>query len=35
VRRFIQHTAGLIKFGGKDTDGDGVYDKDDVQKLLV
>ncbi|MFD2915247.1 OmpA family protein [Psychroserpens luteus] len=26
-----QHTVGLaIKFGGKDTDGDGVYDKDDA-----
>jgi OOP family OmpA-OmpF porin len=26
-----QHTLGLaIKFGGKDTDGDGVYDKDDA-----
>jgi len=26
----FQHAAGLvIKFGGKDTDGDGVYDKDD------
>jgi outer membrane protein OmpA-like peptidoglycan-associated protein len=26
----FQHTAGLIfKFGGKDTDGDGIYDKDD------
>ncbi|MBF2707406.1 OmpA family protein [Flavobacterium soyangense] len=27
----IQHTAGLtFKFGGKDTDGDGIYDKDDA-----
>jgi len=27
----FQHTAGLVfKFGGKDTDGDGVYDKDDA-----
>jgi outer membrane protein OmpA-like peptidoglycan-associated protein len=27
----FQHTAGLtFKFGGKDTDGDGVYDKDDA-----
>jgi outer membrane protein OmpA-like peptidoglycan-associated protein len=27
----FQHTAGLvIKFGGKDTDGDGIYDKDDA-----
>ena len=26
----FQHTAGIIfKFGGKDTDGDGIYDKDD------
>lgn len=26
----FQHTAGiLIKFGGKDSDGDGIYDKDD------
>ena len=26
-----QHTVGLsIKFGGKDTDGDGIYDKDDA-----
>jgi hypothetical protein len=27
----------VFKFGGKDTDGDGIYDKDDalVQKLLV
>ncbi|MGL2992650.1 OmpA family protein [Flavobacterium sp. TSSA_36] len=26
-----QHTAGLVfKFGGKDTDGDGIYDKDDA-----
>ncbi|MFV8374842.1 OmpA family protein [Flavobacterium sp. LB1P62] len=28
---YFQHTAGLIfKFGGKDTDGDGIYDKDDA-----
>jgi outer membrane protein OmpA-like peptidoglycan-associated protein len=27
----LQHTAGLtFQFGGKDTDGDGVYDKDDA-----
>ena len=27
----FQHTAGIVfKFGGKDTDGDGVYDKDDA-----
>jgi outer membrane protein OmpA-like peptidoglycan-associated protein len=27
----LQHTAGIIfKFGGKDTDGDGVYDKNDA-----
>ncbi len=27
----FQHTVGLVfKFGGKDTDGDGVYDKDDA-----
>ncbi len=31
VRSHFQHTAGVIfKFGGKDTDGDGVYDKDDA-----
>ncbi|AWH84264.1 cell envelope biogenesis protein OmpA [Flavobacterium album] len=30
VPRHIQHFAGLtFKFGGKDTDGDGIYDKDD------
>ena len=30
-RSVFQHTAGLIfKFGGKDTDGDGIYDKDDA-----
>jgi hypothetical protein len=23
----FQHTAGYFKFGGKDTDGDGIYDK--------
>jgi len=28
--RHFQHSAGvLVKFGGKDTDGDGIYDKDD------
>lgn len=27
---YFQHSAGIVvKFGGKDTDGDGVYDKDD------
>jgi outer membrane protein OmpA-like peptidoglycan-associated protein len=27
----FQHTAGVVlKFGGKDTDGDGIYDKDDA-----
>ncbi len=27
----FQHSAGLVvKFGGKDTDGDGIYDKDDA-----
>jgi OOP family OmpA-OmpF porin len=31
VRSHFQHTAGLVfKFGGKDTDGDGIYDKDDA-----
>ncbi|MFY0482543.1 OmpA family protein [Flavobacterium sp. PLA-1-15] len=31
VRSHVQHFAGLtFKFGGKDTDGDGVYDKDDA-----
>ena len=31
VQNHFQHTAGLVfKFGGKDTDGDGVYDKDDA-----
>ena len=31
VRSHFQHTAGIVfKFGGKDTDGDGVYDKDDA-----
>ncbi|MHC0446729.1 OmpA family protein [Flavobacterium sp. 3-218] len=30
-RSVFQHTAGLVfKFGGKDTDGDGIYDKDDA-----
>ena len=28
---FFQHTAGFIfKFGGKDTDGDGIYDREDA-----
>ncbi len=28
--RHFQHSAGIVfKFGGKDTDGDGIYDKDD------
>ncbi|MBU0941725.1 MAG: OmpA family protein [Bacteroidetes bacterium] len=28
---YFQHTAGIVfKFGGKDTDGDGIYDKDDA-----
>jgi len=31
VRSHVQHFAGLtFKFGGKDTDGDGIYDKDDA-----
>jgi outer membrane protein OmpA-like peptidoglycan-associated protein len=31
VRSHFQHTAGLtFKFGGKDTDGDGIYDKYDA-----
>ncbi len=31
VPSFFQHFAGLtFKFGGKDTDGDGIYDKDDA-----
>jgi OOP family OmpA-OmpF porin len=31
VRSHFQHTAGFIfKFGGKDTDGDGIYDKEDA-----
>jgi len=31
LAKHFQHTAGLtIKFGGKDTDGDGVYDRDDA-----
>ena len=31
VPSHVQHFAGLtIKFGGKDTDGDGIYDKDDA-----
>ncbi|MBA0885378.1 OmpA family protein [Flavobacterium undicola] len=31
VRSHFQHTAGIVfKFGGKDTDGDGIYDKDDA-----
>jgi OOP family OmpA-OmpF porin len=32
----MQHFAGLIfKFGGKDTDGDGIYDKDDACPLVA
>jgi hypothetical protein len=28
---YFQHTAGIVsKFGNKDTDGDGIYDKDDA-----
>ena len=31
VRSYYQNTLGVtIKFGGKDTDGDGIYDKDDA-----
>jgi len=31
VPKHLQHFAGLtFKFGGKDTDGDGIYDKDDL-----
>ena len=31
IPNHMQHFAGLIfKFGGKDTDGDGIYDKDDA-----
>jgi OmpA-OmpF porin, OOP family len=31
VAKHFQHSLGIsIKFGGKDTDGDGVYDKDDA-----
>ncbi len=31
VPNHMQHSAGLVfKFGGKDTDGDGIYDKDDA-----
>ncbi|HEX8545546.1 MAG TPA: OmpA family protein [Cytophagaceae bacterium] len=31
VRSVFQHTAGLsFRFGGKDTDGDGIYDRDDA-----
>ena len=30
-RSYVQHTAGItFQFGGKDTDGDGIYDKDDA-----
>jgi OmpA-OmpF porin, OOP family len=30
-RSHFQHTAGVVfKFGGKDTDGDGIYDKEDA-----
>ena len=31
LAKHFQHTVGVsIKFGGKDTDGDGIYDKDDA-----
>jgi outer membrane protein OmpA-like peptidoglycan-associated protein len=31
VRSHFQHNAGIVfKFGGKDTDGDGIYDKEDA-----
>ncbi len=31
LAKHFQHTVGLaLKFGGKDTDGDGIYDKDDA-----
>ena len=31
IRSHFQHTAGItFQFGGKDTDGDGIYDKDDA-----
>lgn len=31
LQTHFQHSAGIsIKFGGKDTDGDGIYDKDDA-----
>jgi len=31
VRSHVQHNAGIVfKFGGKDTDGDGIYDKEDA-----
>ena len=31
LSRHFQHSAGLVfKFGGKDTDGDGIFDKDDA-----
>jgi OOP family OmpA-OmpF porin len=31
LSKHFQHTAGLvIRFGGKDTDGDGIYDKNDL-----
>jgi hypothetical protein len=31
TKMLFQHSAGLIfKFGGKDTDGDGIFDKDDA-----
>ena len=31
LTKHFQHSAGLsVKFGGKDTDGDGIYDKDDA-----
>lgn len=36
VPTHMQHFAGLIfKFGGKDTDGDGIYDKDDACPEIV
>jgi hypothetical protein len=36
VPSHFQHTAGIVfKFGGKDTDGDGIYDKDDACPVPV
>ena len=36
VPSHMQHFAGLtFKFGGKDTDGDGIYDKDDACPLVA